>query len=104
MFEVGRWLAPLPVARTPSWHVVAPVEFGLVVFRYQPQGMSDADAEKAMKVFGMDMTGRSFAFFMARPERFGGYMDGNRRIVEVDCRIRLALAGKASPQPGEACQ
>ena len=28
--------------------------------------MKDADAEKAMKVFGMDMTGRSFSFFMAR--------------------------------------
>ena len=28
--------------------------------------MKDADAEKAMKVFGMDMTGRSFAFFQAR--------------------------------------
>jgi tetratricopeptide (TPR) repeat protein len=25
---------------------------------------------------------RRIAFFMARPERFGGYMDGNRRIVE----------------------
>ena len=28
--------------------------------------MKDADAEKAMKVFGMDMTGRSFSFFQAR--------------------------------------
>jgi uncharacterized damage-inducible protein DinB len=28
--------------------------------------MQDADADKAMKVFGMDMTGRSFSFFMAR--------------------------------------
>ena len=28
--------------------------------------LKDADAEKAMKVFGMDMTGRSFAFFQAR--------------------------------------
>jgi hypothetical protein len=28
--------------------------------------MTDADAEKALKVFGMDMTGRSFSFFMAR--------------------------------------
>jgi uncharacterized damage-inducible protein DinB len=28
--------------------------------------MKDADAEKALKVFGMDMTGRSFAFFQAR--------------------------------------
>ena len=26
----------------------------------------DADADKPMKVFGMDMTGRSFSFFMAR--------------------------------------
>ena len=28
--------------------------------------LKDADADKAMKVFGMDMTGRSFAFFQAR--------------------------------------
>jgi uncharacterized damage-inducible protein DinB len=28
--------------------------------------MKDADADKPMKVFGMDMTGRSFSFFMAR--------------------------------------
>jgi uncharacterized damage-inducible protein DinB len=28
--------------------------------------MKDADADKPVKVFGMDMTGRSFSFFMAR--------------------------------------
>jgi uncharacterized damage-inducible protein DinB len=28
--------------------------------------MKDADADKQMRVFGMEMTGRSYAFFMAR--------------------------------------
>ena len=34
------------IASTPSWKVVAPVLFGLVVFRYQPHGVSDADADR----------------------------------------------------------
>jgi aromatic-L-amino-acid decarboxylase len=33
------------IASTPSWKVVAPVHFGLVVFRYQPPGLSDDEAD-----------------------------------------------------------
>ena len=33
------------IASTPSWKVVAPVHFGLVVFRCQPHGYSDTDAD-----------------------------------------------------------
>ena len=33
------------IASTPSWTVVAPVHFGLVVFRYQPPGLGDAEAD-----------------------------------------------------------
>jgi len=33
------------IASTPSWRVVAPVHFGLVVFRYQPHGHDDQDAD-----------------------------------------------------------
>jgi aromatic-L-amino-acid decarboxylase len=34
------------VAATPGWHVVAPVDFGLVVFRYQPPSASDAEGDR----------------------------------------------------------
>jgi aromatic-L-amino-acid decarboxylase len=34
------------IASTPSWKVVAPVHFGLVVFRYQPASMSDTAADE----------------------------------------------------------
>ena len=34
------------IASTPSWVVVAPVHFGLVVFRYQPHGCSDQQADQ----------------------------------------------------------
>lgn len=29
--------------------------------------------------------------------------EGDRRIVEVDCRVRAALAGKPPPPPGQSC-
>ena len=34
------------IASTPSWKVIAPVHFGLVVFRCQPHGYSDDDADR----------------------------------------------------------
>jgi aromatic-L-amino-acid/L-tryptophan decarboxylase len=34
------------IASTPSWKVVAPVQFGLVVFRHQPHGVTDAAADQ----------------------------------------------------------
>lgn len=34
------------IAATPGWMVVAPVHFGLVVFRYQPEGSTDAAADR----------------------------------------------------------
>ena len=34
------------IASTPSWKVVAPVQFGLVVFRCQPHGYSDEAADE----------------------------------------------------------
>ena len=34
------------IASTPSWKVVAPVHFGLVVFRYQPHGYPDDRADE----------------------------------------------------------
>lgn len=34
------------IASTPSWKVVAPVHFGLVVFRCQPHGLSDQEADQ----------------------------------------------------------
>ncbi|HZO18247.1 MAG TPA: DinB family protein [Gemmatimonadaceae bacterium] len=51
---------------TDKAKVIAEVKKSFEHIRAAAAQMSDADAEKAMKVFGMDMTGRSFAFFMAR--------------------------------------
>lgn len=51
---------------TDKAKVIAEVKKSFEHIRAAAAQMSDADADKAMKVFGMDMTGRSFAFFMAR--------------------------------------
>jgi aromatic-L-amino-acid decarboxylase len=34
------------IASTPGWKVLAPVHFGLVVFRYQPRGYTDSEADQ----------------------------------------------------------
>ncbi len=51
---------------TDKAKIIAEVKKSFEHIRAAAAQMSDADADKAMKVFGMDMTGRSFAFFMAR--------------------------------------
>ena len=53
-------------ATTDKAKVVAELKKSFDHIRAAAGQMKDADAEKAMKVFGMDMTGRSFSFFMAR--------------------------------------
>jgi aromatic-L-amino-acid/L-tryptophan decarboxylase len=46
----------------PGWHVLTPVTFSLVVFRWQPEGMSDdeANAENARLAEAASATGRVF--------------------------------------------
>jgi uncharacterized damage-inducible protein DinB len=51
---------------TDKAKVIAEVKKSFEHIRAAASQMKDADADKAMKVFGMDMTGRSFSFFMAR--------------------------------------
>jgi uncharacterized damage-inducible protein DinB len=51
---------------TDKAKVIAEVKKSFDHIRAAASQMKDADADKAMKVFGMDMTGRSFSFFMAR--------------------------------------
>jgi aromatic-L-amino-acid decarboxylase len=50
------------IASTPSWKVVAPVHFGLVVFRYQPYGYPDdkADALTETIMHRVNETGEVF--------------------------------------------
>ncbi|MEO5567671.1 MAG: pyridoxal-dependent decarboxylase [Gemmatimonadaceae bacterium] len=50
------------VASTPTWHVLAPVHFGLVVFRCQPHGMDDAagDALTEKIMHAVNETGEVF--------------------------------------------
>lgn len=51
---------------TDKARIVAELKKSFDHMRTAASTMKDADADKAMKVFGMDMTGRSFSFFMAR--------------------------------------
>ncbi|MGQ0714410.1 MAG: DinB family protein [Gemmatimonadaceae bacterium] len=51
---------------TDKARIVAELKKSFEHMRTAAASMKDADADKAMKVFGMDMTGRSFSFFMAR--------------------------------------
>jgi uncharacterized damage-inducible protein DinB len=51
---------------TDKAKVIAELKKSFDHIRAAASQMKDADADKAMKVFGMDMTGRSFSFFMAR--------------------------------------
>lgn len=51
---------------TDKAKVLAELKKSFEHIRSAASAMKDADADKPMKVFGMDMTGRSFSFFMAR--------------------------------------
>lgn len=51
---------------TDKAKIIAELKKSFDHIRAAASQMKDADADKAMKVFGMDMTGRSFSFFMAR--------------------------------------
>lgn len=51
---------------TDKAKIIAELKQSFDHIRAAASQMKDADADKAMKVFGMDMTGRSFSFFMAR--------------------------------------
>ena len=51
---------------TDKAKVIAELKKSFAHIQAAASQMKDADADKPMKVFGMDMTGRSFSFFMAR--------------------------------------
>ena len=51
---------------TDKARILAELKKSFDHMRTTASAMREADAEKALKVFGMDMTGRSFSFFMAR--------------------------------------
>jgi aromatic-L-amino-acid decarboxylase len=65
------------VRATPDWHVVAPVPFSLVCFRWQPAGMSDADADREN---------------MARMERANATGEVFLSHTKLDGRVVLRLA------------
>mgnify|MGYP002777104956 CR=1 FL=1 len=50
------------IGETPGWRVVAPVDFSLVCFRYQPEGMGDveADAENMRRMAAANDSGEVF--------------------------------------------
>jgi aromatic-L-amino-acid decarboxylase len=50
------------IASTPSWRVLAPVHFGLVVFRCQPPGHSDEEADRLTEaaMHRVNETGEAF--------------------------------------------
>jgi uncharacterized damage-inducible protein DinB len=51
---------------TDKAKIIAELKKSFAYIQSTASAMKEADADKPMKVFGMDMTGRSFAFFMAR--------------------------------------
>jgi uncharacterized damage-inducible protein DinB len=51
---------------TDKAKVIAELKKSFAHIQAAANQMKEADADKPMKVFGMDMTGRSFSFFMAR--------------------------------------
>lgn len=51
---------------TDKAKIIAELKKSFAHVQASASAMKDADADKAMKVFGMDMTGRSFSFFQAR--------------------------------------
>jgi aromatic-L-amino-acid/L-tryptophan decarboxylase len=60
------------IASTPSWKVVAPVDFGLVVFRCQPHGYTDAAADELTEAI-MHRVNESGETFLSHTKVGGRY-------------------------------
>jgi aromatic-L-amino-acid decarboxylase len=89
------------IASTPSWKVVAPVHFGLVVFRYQPASMSNAAADEATEAI-MHRVNETGEVFLSHTKVRGRYAIrlsiGNERtrVEDVQRAWELILDSMAS--------
>jgi aromatic-L-amino-acid decarboxylase len=89
------------IASTPSWRVVAPVHFGLVVFRCQPGSMSDADADALTEAI-MHRVNETGEVFLSHTKVRGRYAIrlsiGNERtqVEDVQRAWELILDAMAS--------
>jgi aromatic-L-amino-acid decarboxylase len=87
------------IASTPSWRVVAPVHFGLVVFRYQPSGTSDAQADQLTEAI-MHRVNESGEVFLSHTKVRGRYAIrlsiGNQRTEVTHVQRAWALLQEAA--------
>jgi aromatic-L-amino-acid/L-tryptophan decarboxylase len=87
------------IASTASWHVVAPVHFGLVVFRYQSPGMSDAAADALTErvMHAVNATGKAFLSHTKVNGRYAIRLSiGNLRTEPSDVQKAWSLVHEAA--------
>jgi aromatic-L-amino-acid decarboxylase len=87
------------ISSTPSWTVMAPVEFGLVVFRYQAASMSEDDADRVTEAI-MHRVNASGEVFLSHTKVRGRYAIrfsiGNERTEEKHVRRAWELLLEAA--------
>jgi aromatic-L-amino-acid/L-tryptophan decarboxylase len=94
------------IASTPSWKVVAPVHFGLVVFRCQPHGYTDEAADALTEAI-MHQVNESGEVFLSHTKVRGRYAIrlsiGNQRTelahVQRAWKLLLDVAKRLSSRP-----
>jgi aromatic-L-amino-acid decarboxylase len=87
------------IASTPSWKVVAPVHFGLVVFRCQPHGVTDAKADELTEriMHAVNETGEAFLSHTKVDGRYAIRLSiGNERTQLSHVQRAWTLIQKAS--------
>jgi aromatic-L-amino-acid decarboxylase len=86
------------IAKTPGWVVMAPVHFGLVVFRYAPAGMTDAGAD-ALNERVMHRVNAQGEVFLSHTKIGGRYAIrmsvGNIRSTQEHVERAWTLLGEA---------
>jgi aromatic-L-amino-acid decarboxylase len=87
------------IAATPGWKVVAPVHFGLVVFRCHPPG-SDDDAADALTEAIMHRVNATGEVFLSHSKVRGRYV---MRLSIGNERTRAADVGRAWTLVRDAC-
>jgi aromatic-L-amino-acid decarboxylase len=87
------------VAKTPGWQVLAPVDLGLVVFRYQPASISDEEGDRLTEeiMHRANATGQLFVSHTKVRGRYAiRFSIGNIRTTRADVdRAWTTIAGMA---------
>jgi aromatic-L-amino-acid decarboxylase len=87
------------ISATPGWKVVAPVHFGLVVFRYQPEALGNAAADTLTEQV-MHRVNEGGEVFLSHTKVDGRYAIrlsiGNLRTEPADVRRAWTLIHEAA--------